>query len=210
MKYKAIYWFILSPFIKSYLNIHFSKSQTKEFTKKAKSFYKDLLAKADDIGEKNPMASNLYFALLLFSFFFPNKANISLDMFKDLMNYVLNHPFVLFFTKCDLNNDKTMNMINKKIKKAALWAEKNKDKYPQTWEFNFYDKPREGCAYYFTKCPIAKFFKDNHYEEYTELFCNLDYIKIAPSNGILIREHTIAQGYDICDFWIIGNKAKKE
>ncbi len=87
MKYKAIYWFILSPFIKSYLNIHFSKSQTKEFTKKAKSFYKDLLAKADDIGEKNPMASNLYFALLLFSFFLPNKANISLDMFKDLMNY---------------------------------------------------------------------------------------------------------------------------
>ena len=117
MKYKAIYWFILSPFIKSYLNIHFSKSQTKEFTKKAKSFYKDLLAKADDIGEKNPMASNLYFALLLFSFFLPNKANISLDMFKDLMNYVLNHPFILFFTKCDLNNDKTMNMINKKIKK---------------------------------------------------------------------------------------------
>lgn len=49
MKYKAIYWFILSPFIKSYLNIHFSKSQTKEFTKKAKSFYKDLLAKANDI-----------------------------------------------------------------------------------------------------------------------------------------------------------------
>lgn len=49
MKYKAIYWFILSPFIKSYLNIHFSKSQTKEFTKKSKSFYKDLLAKGDDI-----------------------------------------------------------------------------------------------------------------------------------------------------------------
>lgn len=49
MKYKAIYWFILSPFIKSYLNIHFSKSQTKEFTKKSKSFYKDLLAKANDI-----------------------------------------------------------------------------------------------------------------------------------------------------------------
>lgn len=66
MKYKAIYWFILSPFIKSYLNIHFSKSQTKEFTKKAKSFYKDLLAKADDIGEKIPW---LVISILLYCYF---------------------------------------------------------------------------------------------------------------------------------------------
>lgn len=208
MPYKPIYWMVLTPFIKSYLKKHCTKVEIKQIMRRAKREYKDLLAKADDIGSNNPMVSNLYFSLLFLAFHLANKAQISKDQLKELMTATLNHPVLRFFIKADFNNDRVMDKMNRRMRKNAKWAEENKDKYPETWEFNFYQEPRVGCAYYFTKCPIAKFFKDNKLEDYTKLFCDLDYINIEARKGRLIRKHTLAEGAESCDFWILGNKAQ--
>jgi len=48
----------------------------------------------------------------------------------------------------------------------------------KTWKFNFDDSHQDGVYYYFTKCPIAKFFKDNNLEEITPIFCELDHLMI--------------------------------
>ena len=60
----------------------------------------------------------------------------------------------------------------------------------------------------FTKCPIAKFFKDNNLEEITPIFCELDYLMIKARKAKLYRDKTLAKGDDMCDFWIVGDKVK--
>lgn len=102
----------------------------------------------------------------------------------------------------------TEKNLLKKMHNNSDWAIKHKNKYPQTWEFNFDDSHRDGCYYYFTKCPIAKFFKENNMEDLTEIFCQMDYINISLRKGRLIRNKTLAKGDDICDFWIVGDKTK--
>ncbi|MGI6608562.1 MAG: L-2-amino-thiazoline-4-carboxylic acid hydrolase [Erysipelotrichaceae bacterium] len=208
MKYKAVYWIILKPFVRKYLKKHFDKKSIKTIFKNAKMEYKNLLNKADDIGSDNPMASNLYFALLFLSFLTGNREKFTEDMLADMMDNILNSPVLKKMSRIDLNNDDDMSKLKNRMSRSAEWADKNKDRYPETWEFNFEDKHKDGCYYYFTKCPIAKFFKDNHMEDLTHLFCELDYIMIKSRHGKLIRNFTLANGDDVCDFWIVGDKVE--
>ncbi|MGL5440125.1 MAG: L-2-amino-thiazoline-4-carboxylic acid hydrolase [Filifactoraceae bacterium] len=206
MKYKVGHWIVLKPFIRGYLSKNFDKYTIKIIFKKAKEEYRLLLSKADDIGSDNPMASNLYFSLLFFSFLNSNRDLISKDMLRDMMKSIIESPFIKAIKGMDLNNEKGMKKFKRAIIRRAQWAEKHKNSYPETWEFNFDDKHKDGCYYYFTKCPIDKFFKDNDFEEYTHIFCELDYLTIGSRQGKLIREGTLANGDDKCDFWIVGDK----
>lgn len=209
MKYKPVYWFFITPFIKHvYLRKRFDRKTTGLILKNAKAEYKRLIAKADDIGANNPMASNLYSALLFVSFHTANPDLITAETLVDMMESLLNLPLLKKINPIDLNHPNDMQKLNTRIRKHAAWAEKHKHQYPETWEFNFDDSHRDGCYYYFTKCPIAKFFKDNHMEHLTPHFCALDYITIGANRGRLIRNHTLAQGDEMCDFWIVGDRVK--
>ena len=44
----------------------------------------------------------------------------------------------------------------------------------------------------FTKCPIAKFFKDNNLEEITPIFCELDHLTIKTRKAKLYRDKTLS------------------
>ncbi|WP_050772099.1 hypothetical protein [Bulleidia extructa] len=66
LKYQPIYWFVMIPFIKRALKTKYSHEDVKTIVRNAKIEYRELLNKADDIGTKNPMASNFYFCLLFF------------------------------------------------------------------------------------------------------------------------------------------------
>lgn len=208
MKYKAIYWVILSPFIKKFLKLHFSKEDYKVIMIKAKDEYISLLAKADDIGEDNPMASNLYFALLFLSFHTFNPNVITEDMLREMIRFVLTDKILLKLMKADLNKERDMKNLRKKMEIAHKWSEENKDKHPETWQFVFDNSHKDGIYYYFTKCPIAKFFKDNNLSHLTHIFCEIDYLNLENRGGRLIRNNTIADGADICDFWILPDKIK--
>ena len=85
------------------------------------------------------------------------------------------------------------------------YIEKSIRKYGK---FNFDDSHQDGFYYYFTKCPIAKFFKDNNLEEITPIFCELDHLTIKTRKAKLLRDKTLANGDDMCDFWIVGDKVK--
>lgn len=208
MKYKPIFWLIMNPFIKKYLKKYFSKSETKEIMEKSKTEYINLLSKADDIGENNPMATNLYFALLFLSFHTANQNIFSEDMLIEMIRFVLTDSFLLKIMKFDFNKEKDMAKMKKKMDIAYKWSEENKDKHPEAWQFVFDNSHEDGIYYYFTKCPIAKFFKDNNLSHLTHIFCEIDYLNLEIRGGKLIRNHTIADGEEICDFWILPSKLK--
>ena len=209
LKYKPIYWFAMTPFIKRALKTKYSNEDVKMIVRNAKVEYKKLLNKADDIGTKNPMASNLYFCLLFFSFMQGSEGQITVEGLKEIMRITLSDSILLkLMGKKDFNNPKDLKEFKEHIHKNSEWAELHRKDYPETWEFNFDDSHQDGFYYYFTKCPIAKFFKDNNFEELTPLFCELDHLTIKTRKAKLFRDKTLAKGDDICDFWIVGDKIK--
>ena len=209
LKYKPIHWFFMTPFIKRALKTKYCNEDIKIIVRNAKAEYRELLNKADDIGSKNPMASNLYFCLLFFSFMKGSEGKINSEDLKEIMRITLSDSILLkLMGKKDFNNPKDLKEFKEHIYKNSEWAELHRKDYPETWEFNFDDIHQDGFYYYFTKCPIAKFFKDNNFEELTPLFCELDHLTIKTRKAKLFRDKTLAKGDDICDFWIVGDKIK--
>ena len=200
---------MMTPFIKRALKTKYSKKDVKTIVGNAKTEYRKLLNKADDIGSKNPMASNLYMCLLFFSFMQGSNGKISTEDLKDIMRITLSDPIVLkLMGNKDFNDPKELNKFKEHIHKNSDWAELHRKEYPETWKFNFDDSHQDGFYYYFTKCPIAKFFKDNNLEEITPIFCELDHLTIKTRKAKLLRDKTLANGDDMCDFWIVGDKVK--
>ena len=209
LKYKPIYWFMMTPFIKRALKTKYSKKDVKTIVGNAKTEYRKLLNKADDIGSKNLMAFNLYMCLLFFSFMQGSNGKISAEDLKDIMRITLSDPILLkLMGNKDFNDPKELNKFKEHIHKNSDWAELHRKEYPETWKFNFDDSHQDGFYYYFTKCPIAKFFKDNNLEEITPIFCDLDHLTIKTRKAKLLRDKTLANGDDMCDFWIVGDKVK--
>lgn len=200
---------MMTPFIKRALKTKYSKKDVKTIVGNAKTEYRKLLNKADDIGSKNPMASNLYMCLLFFSFMQGSNGKISTEDLKDIMRITLSDPILLkLMGNKDFNDSKELNKFKEHIHKNSDWAELHRKEYPETWKFNFDDSHQDGFYYYFTKCPIAKFFKDNNLEEITPIFCELDHLTIKTRKAKLLRDKTLANGDDMCDFWIVGDKVK--
>ena len=209
LKNKPIYWFMMTPFIKRALKTKYSKEDVKMFVRNAKAEYRELLNKVDDIGAKNPMASNLYGCLLFFAFMQGSGGKITSEDLREIMRITLSDPLLLkLMGKKDFNDPKDLKQFQEHIHKNSDWAELHRKEYPETWKFNFDDSHQDGFYYYFTKCPIAKFFKDNNLEEITPLFCELDYLMIKTRKAKLLRDKTLAKGDDICDFWIVGDKVQ--
>ena len=42
--------------------------------------------------------------------------------------------------------------------------------------------------------------------EINPVLCNIDYITMSMMHSRLIREHTVAEGAGICDYWTVGDK----
>lgn len=209
MRYKAIYWIISKPFAKRYLKRHFDRKLRKKIFKNAKAEYKHLLSIADDIGSDNPMASNLYFALVIVSFLTANRDKITEKMLSEMIESTFNSRFLRSLMPLDLNREKDILFMKNRMLKAAKWAECHRDKHPETWQIGFDDAlHKDGSYYYFTKCPIAKFFKDNNMEDLTAMFCGIDHLTIKLAKGKLIRKCTLANGDPMCDFWIVGDKVQ--
>ena len=38
--------------------------------------------------------------------------------------------------------------------------------------------------------------------------CNIDFITMGMMHSVLHREHTVAEGAGICDYWTVGDKVK--
>lgn len=60
VKYKGMYFTLMSLFLKRPMVRKFGKNKTMESLKKARSLYKQMIEKTEDIGANNPMSGNIY------------------------------------------------------------------------------------------------------------------------------------------------------
>ena len=208
MKYVRIYWTLFAPMMKKSITKRFGKEMAEKSIRNGKEEYKRLLSRADDLGPGNPMASNAYFAYVFAAAWLGSGKQITPDEMALVMTDVLESRLLrTVFGMTDLN--RTPKKWEKDMRKYDAWYRKHGQNYPVNWVVNFDETAhRDGSYYYFTRCPICEYCHREGIAELMPALCATDEVMFRLQHGKLHREHTIANGDEICDYWITGDKMR--
>lgn len=208
MKYTNKYWKLLIPFMKKSLNKRYGKEYTKELVEKADGIYRDMLNRVDDVGEDNPMASNIYECLVVMAIWKAADGKISVNDLREICVGIMSMP-VLKVVGLFINGNKKSGVrkFSKMIHKDAAWLDEHPEYKAASWDFNFdetkYDK---GFYYHFTQCPLNNFARREGCLEVLPVMCDVDFLTAKLMHFKLHREHTLASGGKVCDYWYLGDK----
>ena len=209
MKYVGIYWALFAPMMKKSIAARHGAELAERSIRWGKAEYRRLLTRADELGPGNPMASNAYFAYAFAAAWLGGGKTLTPDEMAEVMTDVLTAPLLrTFFGMTDLN--RTPKKWYRDMKKYEAWYEKHGERYPVNWKVNFDEAlHRDGSYYYFTRCPICEFCAREGIAELMPALCATDEVMFRLQHGKLCREHTIANGDGVCDYWIVGDKVKE-
>lgn len=208
MKYKGIYWALLAPMMKKSIRNRFGAPLAAQAIREGKKEYKRLLSRADDLGPGNPMAANAYFAYVFAAAWLGSGRRISPDDMAKVMTDVLESRLLrTVFGRTDLN--RTPKKWYRDMKKYEAWFQKHGNAYPVNWNVHFDESlHKDGSYYYFTRCPICEFCSREGIAELMPALCATDEVMFRLQHGTLHREHTIANGEPVCDYWVVGDKIR--
>lgn len=206
MKYVGIYWALFAPMMKKSIAVRFGRDLADKSIRNGKAEYRKLLAHAPELGPGNPMASNAYFAYVFAAAWLGSGRQITPDEMGQVMTDVLESPLPrTVFGKTDLN--RTPKKWEQDMRKYEAWYKKHRKEYPVNWVVNFDETAhRDGSYYYFTRCPICEFCHREGIAELMPALCATDEVMFRLQHGKLRREHTIANGEAVCDYWVVGDK----
>lgn len=209
MKYNGFIFGLLSGRIKKGLLQFYPEDQVEKWIKNAKPIYKNLLAEVHGVSDKNPMASNILTSFVIISIWLASERKITPDEMSAAMKTAMDFgPVKWMYGLFDMNTEKGINSVRKMMKKDAEYAAAHPEE-TEAWDFNFDDSlHKDGFYYYFTRCPIASFCREHGYEEITPVLCDIDYGTIGMMHAVLHRDHTVAKGGDMCDYWMVGDKVE--
>lgn len=209
MKYNGFYFWMFKSPMKAVLTEKYGNAYAGETMKKSKKVYRELVGKAADIGDDNPMAYNELFALTFVAPYIASGKKIPPETVQEMMRRSLYH-IKWYFAKTDLNTDKGKAENKKSIVKYVKWYTPEKEKqYPTSFKVDFEGQPHEGACYYrITRCPICAYAEKLGVSELMPLFCELDEVMITLQHGVLHRKQTLANGGEYCDYFITGNKER--
>lgn len=208
LAYTNKYWNMVVLGMKKGLIKLYGKESIKELLIKADGIYRDLLNRADDIGQDNPMASNMYEALAFFAIWDASDRKLTMDELRSLANEVVSNPVMkIMGLLINLNKPSGIQKLEKMMKKNAQWLEEHPEYKEVSWDFHFdEEKNKEGFYYHFTQCPINTFARKEGYLEILPVMCDIDFKTANLMHANLHREYTLAKDGKICDYWFVGDK----
>ena len=210
MAYTDKYWKLLIPLMKKELNKRYGKEYTKALIAKADGVYRDMLDRVDDVGEDNPMASNIYECLVVLAIWKAADGKISVSDLWEMCTAILSMP-VLKIVGLFVNGNKESGVrkFRKMIEKDAAWLDEHPEYKDVSWDFHIDDtKHQEGFYYHFTQCPLNNFARKEGYLEVLPVMCDVDFLTAKLMHFTLHREHTLAGGGEVCDYWYVGDDSR--
>lgn len=192
--------------MKKVLTERYNKACAAEIMRKSKRVCREIVERADDIGDDNSMVYNELFALAFVAPYLASE-KIPPETVQEMMRRSLYH-IKWYFGRTDLNTAKGKAENKKSVVKYAKWYTPEKEQqYPTSFKVDFEGLPYEGACYYrITRCPICAYAEQLGVSELMPLFCELDEVMITLQHGVLYREQTLASGGAYCDYFITGDK----
>lgn len=210
MEYTSKYWNMLTPLIKKSLTKRYGKAQAARLLRKTDQIYRDMLRRADDIGKDNPMASNLYEGFIFLALWDALDRKISVEELRAISEEMVAFPLLKAMgLMINANKKSGIERIAKMMHRDAAWLEEHPQYKAYSWDFHFDEaKHRDGFYYHFTQCPLNTFARKEGYLEVLPVMCDIDYKTAALMHAKLHRNHTLAGGGEVCDYWFVGDKMK--
>lgn len=127
MKYNGFYFWLFSKPMKQMLSEKYNRQYAHDIMKKSKRIYRELVQKADDIGDDNPMAYNELFALSFIAPYVASSKQIPPETVQEMMRRSLYHV-KWYFGKTDLNTEKGKAENKKSIVQYVKWYTPEKER----------------------------------------------------------------------------------
>ena len=152
------------------------------------------------------MSKNFYGALSAFAYYECMNRNMSPDEITAMCyGMMIGDKKGGQLSRFNLNNKLVRNIFHGLFSLRARKLNKHKadGSWNNTWGMRINPLHRtEGISIHLIGCPIADFAKKNGYGELMPYFCETDKAVMEHFGGTLYREHTVADGYEDCDYWI--------
>ena len=177
MKYKGTYITLFSIMLKKFLREQYGVEVARKALKGAKSIYKSMLEKVDDIGDDNPMANNIYMCFVFLAIWNAAEGAIDVESYRAVIKRFMKSPMVLkIMGSIDLNKPKHLQKMKDNFRAMQVWVDEHPQYKDKTWDFNFDEtKHKDGSYYHFTRCPIEAFARKYGYLEVLPVCCEIDY-----------------------------------
>ena len=120
MKYNGFYFWLFKGTMKKVLAEKSDKEYANEIMKKSEKVYRELVEKADDIGDDNPMAYNELFALVFVAPYIASEKKIPPETVQEMMRRSLYHV-KWYFSRTNLNKNRGKATNKKHIVKYVKW-----------------------------------------------------------------------------------------
>ena len=210
MPYKGTYLRLLSALLRRPMIEEYGRKVTDRALKGVKSVYREMLMKVEDIGADNPMAKNIYLCFVFLAIWKAGEGAITAESLRHVSRALMERPTVrMVMGRSDLNRPKDLLALEQRLHRMKDWADAHPEYRDKTWDFNFDETlHRDGVYYHFTRCPLEKFARENGYLEVLPVGCAFDHLTVAANHGVLHRDHTLAEGGCMCDYWIVPDRIK--
>jgi type I restriction enzyme S subunit len=168
---------------------------TPEFKKKVKKEYKAMVARTPGLAKGNSLEKNLYIGCYLLAYHKAYPDIVTEERFEGLINALCDE-----MVKRGKEDDSAISeKCIREREESALKSQKSD--YEMDWVFTF--KRGEGGNSYeftYTKCGLCELGRREGCFHLIKYLCKTDYISYDLGGAKLVRDHTIANGDDCCDF----------
>ena len=147
------YWLMMAPLVKHSLVQRYGREFASQTMRRAKSVYREMLERVDDIGNDNPMAFNIYTCFVFLAVWKAANGRISRDGLREITEDMMRFPPLrLMGVFVNMNTPRGVRIVRKMMHKNAAWLDKHPEYCGVSWDFNFDDgKHRDGFYYHFTQ-----------------------------------------------------------
>lgn len=210
MKYtycEKLMWFAMNGTIFKLLKEKMPDSDNKQWKKKSKERYKEIIFMLDDIGDmmKNPLRVSLSGGALWVAVYESAPKKMSEELFSEMVTETMNAPIIkkAFGGK----NPFSLDYQKKKVEKDKIANSMSSS--PFNW--NTETIPGRDDNEYTTiyhQCGLCELGRKLGHSELIPYMCQMDYISVDMMGGVLHRTKTLATGGDCCDFYVCKKGSK--
>lgn len=211
MKYAGMPTAMWALFVKSFQRqltavLGYDTDTAREITRKAKSKYREILAKLPEFEKGDRFRMNIVGCAMLCAFILSMPRRPEVGELTDYYAKAMMTPLMRWFCRQSGKAKYTPKDI---AGMKATAARKAADRNPYSWNMDFYEYP-DGSGYEgrFSKCGICTLMKELGLYDLTPAMCHLDYT-MSEAGGVtdFVREYTLASGGPYCD---CGYKKKRQ
>lgn len=198
--------------IRPILARHYGDDRAESMIRDTQPIYERFLEETPSIGgRENPMSINMDMALPFFALYEASGRILSEEVIEDMLDQVMVAKYRKMGRFIDMNRlDKPWfrKLVYAMAGRIAdkINAHKGKD-WNNTWGIEINPKGHDhGLSMALVGCPLADFAKSHGYMDVLPYLCRSDYRSAAALHARLIRPQTVAEGYETCEYWYVGDQ----